>query len=161
MSFLSHFCFKIKPLKDLQPNIVYILADDLGWSDVSWNNRNIDTTPFLKSLRKRGTILTQSYSSHRCTPSRAQFLTGRYAFRHGLNEKTFFFEKIRKNFSKFLMKKFDPYLRYGLGSDPISKDNPVGLDPSQKLLPSYLKDVGYETHAVGKWHLGFCNSSYQ
>jgi hypothetical protein len=78
-----------------------------------------------------------------------------------LNEKIFFFEKIRKNFSKFLMKKFDPYLRYGLGSDPISKDNPVGLDPSQKLLPSYLKDVGYETHAVGKWHLGFCNSSYQ
>jgi arylsulfatase B len=85
---------------------------------------------FSKS-KKAGTILKQSYSGHRCTPSRASLLTGRYAF------------------------------RFGLGADAISKENPVGMDLTEKLLPEYLKEIGYETHLVGKWHLGYCNSSFQ
>ena len=66
----------------------------------------------------------------RCTPSRASFLTGRYAF------------------------------RFGLGSDPISLMNPKGMSLKEKLLPQFLKEAGYMTHAIGKWHLGYCNSSY-
>ena len=52
-----------------QPNILFVLADDLGWSDVSWNNENSYSTPFMHRLMENATKLTQSYSTHRCTPT--------------------------------------------------------------------------------------------
>ena len=63
---------------ELQPNIVFILPDDVGWSDVSWNNEKVPSTPFLAEMAGNGTILTNSYSTHRCSPTRASLLTGRY-----------------------------------------------------------------------------------
>ena len=90
------------------------------------------STPFLAKLQAQTNSiqLTQSYSTHRCSPTRAAFLTGRYPF------------------------------RYGLGVDPITKTLPTGLPLSQELLPSHLKKAGYRTRAYGKWHLGYGNSSY-
>ena len=89
------------------------------------------TTPFLDQMAKSGTILRNSYATHRCTPSRAGLLTGRYPF------------------------------RYGLGAEAMDNMAPTGLDPKEKLLPEFFKAGGYSTHMIGKWHLGFCKNSYK
>jgi len=78
------FCALFTLCATEKPNIVFVLFDDLGFADVSWTNDNAKTTPFMAEMAKNGTILTNSYATHRCTPSRAGFLTGRYAFRYGL-----------------------------------------------------------------------------
>ena len=67
-----------------QPNIIFVLVDDLGWSDVSWNNQKVHSTPFMSEMVANGTLLTDSYSTHRCSPTRAALLTGRYPYRFGL-----------------------------------------------------------------------------
>ena len=69
--------------KDLQPHIVYILADDLGWNEVSWNNPGF-LTPNLEKLASQGVLLNQSYVTPKCSPSRAALLTGAYPWRLGM-----------------------------------------------------------------------------
>lgn len=112
-----------------QPHIVLIVADDLGWNDVSWHNPQV-VTPHLEDLAKGGVILEQSYVQPICTPTRSALLTGRYPFTLGRQHS-------------------------------VLKDNePTGLTLNATLLPQSLKEVGYSTHAVGKWHLGFCSWDY-
>ena len=65
-----------------QPNIIFILADDLGWNDVSWHNPDMPTSA-MERLAKEGVRLEQSYSQQVCTPSRAALLTGKYPFHIG------------------------------------------------------------------------------
>ena len=65
-----------------QPNILFILADDLGWNDVSWHNPEMPTSG-LERLAGAGVRLEQSYSQQVCTPSRAALLTGKYPFHIG------------------------------------------------------------------------------
>ena len=62
--------------KPTQPNIVIIMADDLGFNDVSWHNAVVKT-PHLESLARNGVLLEQHYSQPLCTPTRASLLTGR------------------------------------------------------------------------------------
>ncbi|XP_063616027.1 arylsulfatase B-like, partial [Penaeus indicus] len=64
------------------PNIVFILADDLGWNDVSWHNDQV-VSPNMQQLVDTGVQLEQSYVQPLCTPSRSAFLTGLYPFRLG------------------------------------------------------------------------------
>ncbi|XP_047480024.1 arylsulfatase B-like [Penaeus chinensis] len=112
-----------------QPHIVFIVADDLGWNDVSWHNPHV-VTPHLEELAKGGVILEQSYVQPICTPTRSALLTGRYPFTLGRQHS-------------------------------VLKDNePTGLTLNATLLPQALKKAGYSTHAVGKWHLGFCSWDY-
>ena len=63
-----------------KPNILFILADDLGYADVSWNNPKI-ITPNLQKLASQGVILDQFYVQPKCSPSRAAFLSGKYPFK--------------------------------------------------------------------------------
>ena len=67
----------------IQPHVVYILADDLGWNEVSWNNPGF-LTPNLERLAMDGVLLNQSYVSPKCSPSRAALLTGLYPWRLGM-----------------------------------------------------------------------------
>ena len=114
--------------KDL-PNIVYLLADDLGWKDVGFHGSEIKT-PYLDRLAAAGTRLEQFYVMPLCTPTRASFLTGRYPIRYGLQT------GVNR-----------PWADWGL---PLE----------ERLLPQRLKEAGYETALVGKWHLGASARAY-
>lgn len=112
-----------------QPHVILIVADDLGWNDVSWHNPTA-LTPHLEELAKGGIILNQSYVQPICTPTRSALLTGRY-----------------------------PYT-IGRQRGVLWPEEPTGLTIKRQLLPQVMKAVGYSTHAVGKWHLGFCSWDY-
>ena len=63
-----------------KPNIIFLLADDLGWNDVSWHNPNIHS-PVLAQLAREGVTLEQYYVQPTCSPSRVAFMTGKYPYR--------------------------------------------------------------------------------
>src|SRR5262245_12572034 len=69
---------------DSKPNIVHIVADDLGWKDVGFNGATDIKTPNLDALANGGAKFTQFYVQPMCTPTRAALMTGRYPFRYGL-----------------------------------------------------------------------------
>ncbi|XP_070553418.1 arylsulfatase B-like [Ptychodera flava] len=113
--------------KKKQPHIVFLLSDNSGWADVEWNDPvGVMKTPNMNDLARNGVILNQTYVQPVCTPTRAAFMTGYYPF------------------------------RYGLGHAMIMPAQPMYLSKEYKLLPEYLKELGYTNHIVGKWHLGFC-----
>ncbi|XP_068209803.1 arylsulfatase B-like [Palaemon carinicauda] len=112
-----------------KPHIIFLLADDLGWYDVSWHNPKA-ITPNMEELANEGIILEQSYVQPLCTPTRSALLSGRYPFTIG---------------------------RQG---PPLMNQVPTGLLLNATILPEAMKAAGYSTHAVGKWHLGFCHWDY-
>jgi arylsulfatase A-like enzyme len=113
-----------------KPNIVHIVADDLGWKDVGFNGCTDIKTPNLDALAAGGAKLSQFYVQPMCTPTRAALMTGRYPF------------------------------RYGLQTAVIPSVSAYGLDTSEWLLPQCLKEAGYKTAIIGKWHLGHADKKY-
>lgn len=118
-----------------RPNIVFIVADDLGYADLGcYGGRDASfgpVSPVLDGLAARGLKLTQGYSnSPVCSPSRFALMTGRYQYR----------------------------LR-GAAEEPINSKSrgstTLGLPPEHPTLPSLLRDAGYRTALMGKWHLGY------
>ncbi len=115
--------------KASRPNILYIMADDLGYGDLSCFGRPDYTTPHLDRLAAQGVRLTQAYAnSTYCTPTRCAFFTGRYPQRIG-----------------------GPLERPIV---PRGTDLDAGLSPENPALPALLRAAGYFTALVGKWHLG-------
>ncbi|KAL0281471.1 UNVERIFIED_CONTAM: hypothetical protein PYX00_002451 [Menopon gallinae] len=109
----------------VRPHIITILIDDLGWNDVGFHGSNQMSTPNIDALAYSGIILNRHYVLPSCTPSRAALLTGAYP------------------------------IRTGMQGFPMKCGTRRGIPISKKLTPAYFKDLGYHTHLVGKWHLGY------
>jgi len=108
-----------------QPNVLLIVADDLGYGDLGCYGNEEISTPRLDALAQQGVRLTDFYiASPMCSSSRASLLTGRYPERHGLRQAL------------------------------VEGDTTDGLDLHETLLPEVLRECGYRTALVGKWHLG-------
>ena len=127
---------------------MFILADDLGWGDVGWNNPLMaDVTQSLSKLANSGITLSQYYVQQVCTPSRSALLTGDFFIGFHLP-------------SSFLHTSgMYPY-HIGRQKGALKPLQPTGLTLNRTLLPEKLKSLGYKSHIVGKWHLGFCNTKY-
>jgi len=108
------------------PNIILLLADDLGWGDVrAYNEASVIPTPNIDRLARQGIRFTDAHApASVCTPVRYAIMTGRYAWRTRLDER--------------VLKYFDPPL----------------IEPGRHTLPEMLRARGFTTGIIGKWHLG-------
>ena len=112
-----------------KPNIIFIMADDLGNADLGYRGSDIET-PNIDKLANGGVRLENFHGMPVCTPSRAALMTGRYPMRYGLQTLVIF-----------------PSHTYGLPTD-------------ERTLPQALKEAGYQTYMVGKWHLGHADKKF-
>jgi arylsulfatase A-like enzyme len=113
--------------KPAKPNILVIVADDLGYADIGVHGGKDVPTPNIDALAASGIRCTSGYvCSPYCSPSRAGFLTGRYPSRFG--------------------HEFNPH---------VGEESKLGLPLDQRTIANYLHDAGYATGLVGKWHQGF------
>ena len=113
-------------LSEEQPNIIFIMADDLGYADVSCYGAEKIQTPNIDRLAKEGIRFTDGHTgASTCTPTRYGFMTGRYNFRS--------------------------WLRYSA----LSTSAPLLIEEDRVTIASFMKSAGYATSLVGKWHLGY------
>ena len=139
------------------PNIILIVADDLGYNDISTFGGGIVQTPSIDRLAKEGAVFNQSYSgASTCAPSRAMMMTGRYPTRTG-----FEFTPTPAGMGKavsFISGGMDNNLPPGFYDEEMEANQPPyqlkGLPPEEITIAETLKDSGYYTAHIGKWHLG-------
>lgn len=113
-----------------RPNVVILLADDLGWADVGYHGGTQIETPSIDRLAREGAQLDRFYATPICSPTRAALMTGR-----------------------------DP-MRLGVAYGVIMPWMTNGIHPDEHFMPQSFRAAGYQTAMVGKWHLGHAQMTY-
>ncbi|TZF80920.1 sulfatase [Pedobacter sp. BS3] len=129
--------FSVVAVAQRKPNIIYILADDMGWKDAGFTGSDFYQTPNLDAFAKQGMIFTDAYAgAGNCAPSRACLISGQYTPRHGVYAVT--------------STKRGPVAQMRLEPIPNTEE----LKPSMYTIAEAMHDAGYKTAMFGKWHLG-------
>ncbi len=130
-----------------KPNIVFILADDLGWRDTSLYGSTFHRTPNLERLATRGMMFTQAYSANPlCSPTRASILTGLYPARIGITAPVCHLPE--EQLEELLIQQGPAHHK------AIQARSATRLKTDYPTLAKSLKEAGYRTGHFGKWHLG-------
>ncbi len=125
-----------------QPNVLFILVDDLGWNDLGFMGSEYYETPNIDKLAANGLSFSNAYAACQVSsPSRASILTGKYTTNHGitnfLGAPTGEKWKTKNRFTKMIPPEYAPNLSH-----------------AESTLPEYMRECGYKTFFAGKWHLG-------
>ncbi|GAM99031.1 N-acetylgalactosamine 6-sulfatase [alpha proteobacterium U9-1i] len=139
------------------PNIIVIVADDLGYNDISLHGGVAGgrvRTSNIDALALEGVRIDAGYAANAtCSPSRAAIMTGRYASRFG-----FEFTSAPKDFARYISHAAPDALRQPIFHEERVADVPqletLGLPPEEITIAEHLRDAGYRTLHIGKWHLG-------
>lgn len=145
------------PIGQRPPNIVVILADDMGYNDISFNGGGVAgvvQTPNIDAIGHEGVVIDQGYTSNAtCSPSRAAIMTGRYPTRFG-----FEFTSAPVEFARYIARSSHNDMRRAIFHEERVRDVPpretLGLPPSEVTIAEMLQGQGYHTMLIGKWHLG-------
>ncbi len=125
-----------------RPNILFILADDLGWNDLGASGSTFYESPCIDSIAHAGMLFTQGYAACQvCSPSRASILTGKVTPRHGVTD-------------WIGAATGADWRRHGRHTRLLPPGYRQELDAGEITLPAVLRHQGYRTLFVGKWHLG-------
>lgn len=130
-----------------RPNIVFFLVDDMGWMDCGVYGSKYYETPNMDRFAKRAMRFTDAYAQPLCSPTRASLLTAKYSTRHGVTSATGHLAPQPAG-HKFLA---DTGPARQVMLTPESKNY---LEPAEYTLAEALRDAGYRTAHIGKWHLG-------
>jgi len=129
-----------------RPNIVLILTDDMGWADPGFHGGDSKLTPNMDRLARESVQMTQFYTHSVCAPTRAALLTGRYAFRTWMDWRS-------EDFGKpSYLAKLDLKLAKNDRGEPTRMIH--ALDTKERTVAEALREAGYHTALIGKWHLG-------
>ena len=131
-----------------KPNVIFILADDLGWADTTlYGHTSLYQTPNLERLAKRGMVFTRAYSaSPLCSPTRSSILTGQTPARTGFTAPNGHLPKavLRATVQE----------KGAAGDKALQTESITRLDTNFPTLGKQFKQAGYATAHFGKWHLG-------
>jgi arylsulfatase A-like enzyme len=125
-----------------RPNVVFILADDLGWRDLSGEESSFYESPHIDRIAAEGMKFTQGYATCQvCSPSRASIMTGKYPTRHGITD-------------WIGAATGEAWRKRGRHTKLLPPDYERQLGAQEITLAEALREAGYRTFFAGKWHLG-------
>jgi arylsulfatase A-like enzyme len=125
-----------------KPNILFILADDLGYHDLSCMGSNYYETPHIDRIAREGMVFTEGYAASRvCSPSRASIMSGKFTARHGITD-------------WIGARTGEEWRKAGRFNKLLPPEYIHNLPHEYTTLPEALKEAGYKTFFAGKWHLG-------